>query len=114
MTIGRKIFVFSILAIILFVSAYFTFLYYYTFSSGDRSGELIKFSNKGYVFKTWEGELSQGRGGLQIFKFSVLDNKPEVIEMLNNNNGKYVKIKPSFCSKNKSTNRKIGADIQKR
>jgi hypothetical protein len=92
MNIGRKILVYSILAIILVLTAYMTVLYYWSYSTGDRSGELIKFSNKGYVFKTWEGELSQGRGGLQIFKFSVLDNEQEVIKQLNENNGKYVKV----------------------
>lgn len=30
----------------------------YTFSSGDRAGYVQKFSNKGWICKTWEGELS--------------------------------------------------------
>jgi hypothetical protein len=92
MTIIRKILVYGILAIVLATSAYIAILYYATFSEGIRSGELIKFSHKGYVFKTWEGELSQGLSGSQKFAFSVMDNQPEVIEQMKQNQGKFVKI----------------------
>lgn len=30
------------------------------YSSGYRTGQLIKFSNKGAIFKTWEGEMNLG------------------------------------------------------
>lgn len=92
MTIMRKILVYGILAIVLAVSAYIAALYYATFSDGIRTGELIKFSHKGYIFKTWEGELSQGLSGSQKFAFSVMDNQPEVIEQMKVNQGKFVKI----------------------
>ena len=92
MTIMRKILVYGILTIVLAVSAYIAVLYYATFSEGIRTGELIKFSHKGYVFKTWEGELSQGLSGSQKFAFSVMDNQPEVIEQMKQNQGKFVKI----------------------
>lgn len=71
---------------------YFTFLYNATYSEGVRSGELIKFSNKGMVFKTYEGELSQGISGAQIFSFSVLDSDEKVISDLKNLEGHYVKV----------------------
>ena len=38
---------------------YFLFIMYVPYSEGVRSGELIKFSNKGVVFKICEGEMSQ-------------------------------------------------------
>jgi chemotaxis protein MotA len=38
---------------------YFTFIYYATYSEGVRSGELIRFSSRGMLFKTYEGELRQ-------------------------------------------------------
>lgn len=88
----RKILVYGILAIVLATSAYIAALYYATFSEGIRTGELIKFSHKGYVFKTWEGELSQGLSGSQKFAFSVMDNQPEVIEQMKANQGKFVRI----------------------
>ena len=92
MTIVRKILVYGILAIVLAASAYIAVLYYATFSDGIRTGELIKFSHKGYIFKTWEGELSQGLSGSQKFAFSVMDNEPELIEQMKVNQGKFVKI----------------------
>ena len=84
---------FSILGIIvLLFFAWFAFIYFVPYSKGTRSGELIKFSYKGAVFKTWEGEISQGISGAQIFKFSVLDNKKQVIKDLQDNDGNYVKL----------------------
>lgn len=73
-------------------TAYFTFLYTATYSEGVRAGELIRMSNKGVVFKTWEGEISQGISGAQIFSFSVLGSDSEVIETLKTLQGQYVKV----------------------
>ena len=72
--------------------AYFAFIYFVPYSEGTRSGELIKFSRKGVIFKTWEGEISQGISGAQIFQFSVLDREKEVVEKLQENEGNYVKL----------------------
>lgn len=87
----KFLFIFLTIAI-LAVASIFAVLYYATYSEGDRTGELIKFSNKGYIFKTWEGEISQGISGAQIFKFSVLDKDAKVIDELKKNQGKYVKV----------------------
>ena len=92
MTHIQKVLIYVILAIVLAGASYISFLYYASFSDGVRTGELIKFSHKGYFYKTWEGELSQGLSGSQKFAFSVLDNEPEVIEQLKNNQGKFVRI----------------------
>lgn len=48
---------------------YFLFVSFVPYSEGTRAGELIKFSHKGVVVKTWEGEISQGISGAQIFRF---------------------------------------------
>jgi hypothetical protein len=74
------------------VVCYFTFLYFASYSEGVRSGELIKFSNKGMLFKTYEGELSKGISGAQIFSFSVLDSQEKVIADLKEMEGHYVKL----------------------
>ncbi|MCH2488827.1 MAG: 6-phosphogluconate dehydrogenase [Flavobacteriales bacterium] len=79
----------SILALYLL---YFAFVYFVPYSEGTRAGELIKFSNKGVIVKTWEGEISQGISGAQIFEFSVLDKHEEVIEQLQEYQGRYVKL----------------------
>ena len=85
---------FSILGVIvLLFIAWFAFIYFVPYSEGTRSGELIKFSKKGVISKTWEGEISQGISGAQIFQFSVLDNNQEAIEALQENEGNYVRLK---------------------
>ena len=88
----RKVIMYFVLALVLVFTAYFSFVYFATYSEGNRSGELIKYSKKGYVFKTWEGELSQGISGAQIFKFSVMDNEEEVIQQMKDLQGEYVKV----------------------
>ena len=49
----------------------------YTYSKGDRVGYNQKFSRKGWVCKTWEGELAitnQPGQAPQIFAYSVRDD----------------------------------------
>ena len=92
MTVFKKIVFFSILVAILTLVSYMAYIYYIPYSEGVRSGELIKISKKGYFVKTWEGEISQGISGAQIFKFSVLDNQQPVIDSLKNLQGKFVKV----------------------
>ncbi len=88
----RKIILYILLAFVLITTAYFSFVYFATYSDGDRSGELIKFSHKGVIFKTYEGEISQGISGAKMFSFSVLDSDKEVIEQLKLLQGNYVKV----------------------
>ena len=48
----------------------------FSYSSGERSGYVQKISNKGWVCKTWEGELAMvTQPGVppQLFAFSVRD-----------------------------------------
>lgn len=74
------------------LAAYYAFIYFVPYSEGVRSGELIKISHKGVLVKTWEGEISQGISGAQIFAFSVLDKDKKVIEKLKKYQGQYVKV----------------------
>lgn len=76
----------------LILAGYVAFIYYIPVSDGVRSGELIRLSHKGVAVKTWEGELSQGISGAQIFSFSVLDSDTKVIEDLKTLQGNYVKL----------------------
>lgn len=76
----------------LVIVLYFLSIYYFTYSEGYRAGELVKFSHKGLVFKTWEGEISQGVSEAQIFTFSVEDNEKEVIQLLQDLQGRDVKL----------------------
>jgi len=89
----KKILGVILATIVLLAVIWYSFIYLATYSDGYRSGELIKFSHKGVVVKTWEGEISQGISGAQIFSFSVLDNKTEVIKKLKEYQGEYVQLK---------------------
>ena len=71
---------------------YFAFAYAVPYSEGTRSGELIKFTYKGVIIKTWEGQIRQGISGAQIFDFSVLDKDKDVIQKLKEYQGSYVKL----------------------
>ncbi|WP_306353913.1 6-phosphogluconate dehydrogenase [Flavobacterium sp. '19STA2R22 D10 B1'] len=80
----------ALFSCVAFFIIFYAIVYYATYSEGIRSGELIKISTKGVLFKTWEGELSQGISGAQIFQFSVTDRA--VIEDLQRLQGDYVKL----------------------
>ncbi len=63
------------------------------YSDGDRAGVLQKFSHKGWVCKTWEGELAQYVvPGLapQIWQFTVRD--PAVATELTNHMGEKLQL----------------------
>jgi len=65
----------------------------WVYSSGERAGYVQKFSNKGYVCKTWEGELllvSMPGTLAEKFQFSVRDES--VAKKINDSLGKRVKI----------------------
>lgn len=94
----RKIVLLVILALVLFGLGYYLFATY-TYSEGTRSGLLLKFSKKGYMFKTWEGEInlggiSQGEGTIlnNIWAFSVLSNETETIKNLQQYEGKRIRL----------------------
>ena len=93
----RKVMVFLILFVFLIgVGAwgYFSFPY----SKGNRAGALIKFSEKGYIFKTYEGEMNLGGVNPMpgntivnnIWKFSVKDKT--VADDLMEMEGKQVRL----------------------
>ncbi|WP_299161550.1 6-phosphogluconate dehydrogenase [uncultured Tenacibaculum sp.] len=88
----KKILALIIGVIILIAGLYYAFIYYVPYSEGVRSGELIKISHKGVFVKTWEGEISQGISGAQIFAFSVEDKETNVISNLQKFQGRYVKV----------------------
>jgi hypothetical protein len=56
---GRKIIVIITLVIVAILSLVFL-IANYTYSEGNRAGVVVKFSKKGYLLKTYEGELNMG------------------------------------------------------
>ena len=88
----KKIIISTVLILILIIAGYFTFVYYVSYSEGYRAGKLVKFTHRGIIFKTWEGELSQGVSDAQRFEFSVEKKEKEVIQQLKDLQGKLVKL----------------------
>jgi hypothetical protein len=63
----------------------------YTYSSGERAGYIQKFSKRGWIFKTWEGELSMvNLPGAMQEKFSFSVRKPDVVEKIQKSMGSRV------------------------
>ncbi len=88
----KKILAIIVSVIILISISYYAFIYYVPYSEGVRSGELIKISKKGVLIKTWEGEISQGISGAQIFSFSIEGKEKKVVSNLQKFQGRYVKV----------------------
>ena len=53
----RKYFYIALTFVVLIIGAYIYWSYFFTFSDGYRAGLLQKFSRKGNIFKTYEGEM---------------------------------------------------------
>ena len=68
----RKLFVFSLLGLIVAGGLYLAWANW-TYSEGTRTGYLMKLSKKGYVFKTYEGQLNLG-GFQESDNTSILGN----------------------------------------
>ncbi len=86
-----------ILIIILGIFAVFA-LNSFTYSKGVRSGYLIKFSHKGLIFKTYEGELNYGlinsnmKGLTQNLWYFSAKKEDELINKLLQSEGHEVKL----------------------
>ncbi len=66
----------------------FLFLYHGTYSKGERAGVVVKITEKGYIFKTFEGQLNTlipgavGSTQQNMFYFSVERDRQDVIKAL--------------------------------
>jgi hypothetical protein len=87
-----------IIVIVLLIAGIIYWKYYFTYSTGNRFGLLQKFSHKGNVFKTYEGEmiLSSVEGNQNVpiasekFYFSVTDKR--IASQLMDLQGKHVTV----------------------
>ena len=53
----KRVFNWMLAILLVLLAVFIYFKYFFTYSEGYRAGLLQKFSNKGVVFKTYEGEL---------------------------------------------------------
>jgi len=94
--IGKKVFkvaLLLVLAIIVLSAGYLMIVLNWSYSKGERVGYVQKFSEKGWLCKTWEGELQMlpVPGAMpEKFLFSVRDKA--VIGKLNLSMGKKVSV----------------------
>ncbi len=89
----KKFIIYFLLFIILVGGSLYAFDYYVPYSEGWRAGKLIKFSRKGIIIKTWEGQLSTGIGQDHLWNFSVEPKDKLVIEKMIEYQGMGVKIR---------------------
>ena len=72
------IFIVAVVALILIAVAYLAVALKWSYSTGDRAGWLQKLSDKGWVCKTWEGEMAlvslPGTSTVEKFAFTVRDD----------------------------------------
>lgn len=96
--LGRRIITTFSLILIAFLVVFIWWRYYYTYSDGYRYGLLQKFSHRGNMFKTYEGEmiLSSVKSNNNVplasekFYFSVTDKA--VAQQMDNLQGHMVTI----------------------
>ena len=48
----------ALFVVLLLFAAYLWLAFHYSYSDGERAGFIQKFSRKGWICKTWEGELA--------------------------------------------------------
>src|SRR6266404_1418075 len=82
-----------LIAIVLLVAGYFLLVFNWSYSEGERAGWIQKFSSKGWLCKTWEGELamvSMPGSMSEKFFFTVWDDA--TAEQINKMMGKRVSL----------------------
>ena len=86
------------IVIILALAGFIYWKYYFVYSEGNRSGILQKFSYKGTIFKTYEGELilssirSTGNITLASEKFFFSVKNKDVAKKMENMQGHFVTL----------------------
>jgi hypothetical protein len=76
---GRRLLILAVVALtpLLLFAGYVTLVLHWSYSEGERAGYVQKFSRKGWVCKTWEGELAMASipGTMpELFRFTVRDD----------------------------------------
>ncbi|WP_255538270.1 hypothetical protein [Polynucleobacter sp. 73C-SIWE] len=76
------------------ISVYTWAMLTWSYGNGERAGYVQKFSNRGYICKTWEGELAMvSMPGTMSEKFLFTVREDAVAQKINANLGKKVALK---------------------
>ena len=94
----KKILRYSLLVIVLVITGFLYYRYFFVFATGVKAGELNYIMNKGMIWKTNEGRLIQAgyKSGVNAsiqsneFKFSVTDEK--VMHQLETSSGNMLQL----------------------
>ena len=92
--------IFLVLLTVIAIFCIYVFICGLTYSTGTRTGVVIKASQKGFVFKTYEGELnlggfSQGEGTIMaknIWNFSIQKNDTAIYNAVTRSEGKQIRL----------------------
>lgn len=90
----KKFITVTIIILVVFLSGFIYWKYYYVFAEGVKSGVLNFAVYKGNLFKTYEGKLiqqgfgRQNKGGFQSYEFTFSINDTAVFNVLERNSGK--------------------------
>ena len=97
-TVLRRHWIISVVAIVILVPVlvfviWSTITLHYTYSSGDRAGYLQKISKRGWLCKTWEGELQlTAVPGAAPEKFIFTTRSDSLANELNRLSGQHVSL----------------------
>jgi hypothetical protein len=94
-----------LLILIALLGAYIAFVLNWSYSTGERAGWVQKFSRKGWLCKTWEGEMAMiTMPGTVPEKFTFTVWNPSVVAQINQTMGRRVALSyeqkkglPSSC-----------------
>jgi hypothetical protein len=85
--------VIGIAVIAALLAGYIAFVLNWSYSSGERAGWVQKFSKKGWICKTWEGELALvSLPGSSVEKFNFTVHSDAVAEEINKVMGRRVSL----------------------
>lgn len=90
---AARVFIGVLLLALLLAGAWMWFTLSWSYSEGERAGILQKFSRKGWICKTYEGELALyivGGVAPEIFYFSTRD--PELAKELSKSVGRQIRL----------------------
>jgi len=95
-TLGQRLRRFVILLVLVGIAGFALYTWAawsFAYSEGERAGYVQKFSKKGWICKTWEGELAMANlpGAMpEVFSFTVVDGA--VAEEINKAMGERVTV----------------------
>lgn len=94
----KKFYTWAIIVLLLVAAVFIWWKYFFTYSEGYRAGLLQKFSKRGNIFKTWEGEMilssvkSNANVALASEKFEFSVTEQSVIDKMAKLEGYFVNI----------------------